>query len=174
MSTDLTRLAPFDISAVERNRGNGFEDLDEAKKAFCILFVTNGYKHREAAEEAGFNPDKGVQLKKEPLVSAYIHDLQKKYLAESIVTKQVMDTKLDELEDIAMGRVEIPMVTGAGDKIDAKKFHPDMAMKVYSERTKLHKIVEDGKGSGHVSVTINVAGMIGEDKPPIDVEVSDG
>lgn len=172
MSEQSNQLAPFDSSTIERNRENGFMDLDEAKKAFCIVYVTNGYKHREAAEEAGLNPDKGIQLKREPLVSAYIYDLQQQYLAESIVTKQVMDAKLDELEDIAMGRVEIPLVTGAGDKIEAKKFMPDMAMKVYSEKVRLHKIVEDKSKSGHVSVSINMAGMVGNDLPPIDVEVS--
>ncbi len=171
MSGKSHELTPFNVSTIERNRENGFEDLEDQKKAFCIKYVTNGYNHREAAEDVGINPNRGIQLKNEPLISAYIHDLQQQFLAESIVTKQVMDSKLDVLEDIAMGRVEIPLVTGAGDKIEAKKFHPDLAMKVYAEKVRLHKVVEDAKGSGHVNVVINMAGMIGDNPPPIDVEV---
>jgi len=163
MSTKSTNLIAFDAHSVERNRENGFQDLGDQRRAFCIEYVSNGYKERKAAVKVGFAESTGAKLKREPLVAAYIVDLQKKYLAESIVTKQTLDVYLDELEDIAMGRVSIPIVTGSGEKINAKKFHADMAMKVYNERSKLHGIVEEeDKANAAVNVTINMAGMTGE------------
>ena len=113
MLEESTNIAAFDADSVKRNRELGFPDLDDQRRAFCIKYVTNGYKHGAAAAKVGFSESMGVRLKREPLVAAFIVDLQKKYLAESIVTKQTLDFYLDELEDIAMGRVSIPIVTGA-------------------------------------------------------------
>jgi len=163
MSKEFSALALFDASSVERNIANGFEDLTAQRKAFCITYVTNGYNHREAAEDSGFSPNTGVSLKREPLIASYISHLQNKYLAESIVTKQSLDVQLDQLEDIAMGRVSAPIVTGSGEEIMAYKFYADLAMKIYTERSKLHGIVKDDSKSSAVSVTINMAGMVGGD-----------
>jgi len=161
MSEESRNIAPIDSSLVERNRESGFLDLDDQRRAFCIEYVTNGYKHRDAAESVGFPAERGTRLKREPLVAAYIVDLQNKYLAESVVTKQTLDVHLDELEDIAMGRISIPIVTGSGEKIEAKKFHADLAMKIYAERSKLHGISKDDSKHAAVNVTINMEGMTG-------------
>ncbi len=163
MPKESQDIIAFGSDSVERNRELGFPDLEEQKKAFAIKYVTNGYLHRQAAADSGFPLSRGIRLKREPLVAAYISDLMNKYLAESLVTKQTLDIYLDELEDIAMGRVDVPMITGNGDEIEARKFHPDLAMKVYSERSKLHGIVKDeNNGSGVVNVQINMNSLTGE------------
>lgn len=161
MPEESTDLIAFNASLVDRNRELDYPDLEERRRAFAIEYVTNGYNHRSAAISVGFSAGFGIRLKREPLVAAYIVDLQAKYLAESLVTKQSLDVYLDQLEDIAMGRVDIPIITGAGDEMIAKKFHSDLAMKVYSERAKLHGIVKDDAKNAPVSVTINMAGMTG-------------
>lgn len=175
MPKESAALIAFDLDSVERNIQNGFADLTEQRRAFCIAFVTNGYKHRDAAQEVGFSPNIGVQLKREPLVAAYIVSLQAKYLAESIVTKQTLDAFLDELEDIAMGRVDAPIITASGLALDASKFYPDLAMKIYAERSKLHGIVKEDNKTTPVSVTINMAGMVGgsRETPEITIEHED-
>ena len=166
MPENLPIIVDFDIDTIER-------DLDVERRAFCIEYVTNGYNHREAATKVGFSPNMGVKLKREPLCAAFINHLQTEYLAESIVTKQSLDAYLDRLEDIAMGDEEIDIVTGMGEAISAKKFHPDLAIKVYQEKAKLHGVVEDkGKGGGTVEVVINMKGMVGEAE--VKAEVIDG
>lgn len=162
-STDITTFNPDSIAV---NRENGFEDLETKRKAFCVRYITNGYDHREAAEHVGFSRDKGIVLKREPLIAAYISDLMKQYVAESLVTKQTLDSYLDELEDIAMGRISVPMLTPTGDEIEAKKFHPDLAMKIYTEKAKLHGIVkEDERAGAAVTVIINTTSLTG----PVEV-----
>lgn len=162
MSKDIAKVAEFDSNSVEKNRKNGFLDLTDRRKAFCITYVTNGFDHNAAAAQVGYSKGMGIRLKREPLVAAYINILQEQYFAESIVTKAMMDAKLDLLESIAMGEEEINMVTAMGDQITVKKFHPEMAMKVYQERNRLHEITKEEGGSSAVSVTINMAGMVGE------------
>ncbi len=161
MPKAATDIIAFDVNSVERNRELGYPDLDDQRKAFCIEYVSNGYRHIDAAVRVGFAKVMGSRLKREPLIAAYINDLMDKYLAESIVTKTTLDSYLDELEEIAMGRVDVPMVTGSGESFHARKFHPDLAMKVYAERSKLHGIVEDDPKIAPVNVTINMAGMTG-------------
>lgn len=159
---------------IERNRENGYKDLDEKLKAFGIAYVTNGYDHRAAAKSIGRSENSGVRLKREPLLAAYINDLMNKYVAESLVRKETLDVYLENLEDIAMGRIEtIGGATDAdGNLYDAKKFHSALALKIFQERAKLHGIIkEDTKGGGGVNVTINMAGMFKEEKPPaIEIE----
>lgn len=170
MPKESTDIIAFDVDLIERNRENGYQDLEEQRRAFCIEYTTNGYKHRDAAVSVGFSANIGICLKREPLVAAFIVDLQEKYLAESLVTKQSLDVYLDQLEDIAMGRVDIPIVTGAGEEIDVKKFHADLAMKVYAERAKLHGIVQDDTKTAAVYVSIDMGRMTGEVTPTIIVE----
>lgn len=160
---DLDPLIPSK-DTVERNRANGFLELEDQKKAFAIKYVSNGYKYREAAKAVGYPVGKSRDLIYEPLVAAYIADLQQKYLAESIVTKSTLDSYLDRLEDIAFGETEIDIVTGSGEEKKVNKFHPELAMKVYNERAKLHGLSKEDSGGkgGVVNVTINTAGLIGE------------
>lgn len=173
MSKDITKVTEFDSSTVEENRKNGFLDLNDQRKAFCITYITNGFKHRQAATQVGYEAGMGIRLKREPLVAAYINVLQNQYFAESIVTKAMMDSRLDQLEAIAMGEEAINMVTAMGDSITVKKFHPEMAMKVYQERNRLHEITKEEGGNSAVSVTINMAGMVGESPVIAKVERED-
>jgi len=162
MSNVPERIAPHETSAVARNRADNFPDLDDVRQAFCITYVQNGYKHREAAATVGLSPDRGISLKREPLCAAFIADLQKKYLAESLVTKEMLDMRLDVLEEIAMGEVEVPFVSGLGATFNAKKFYPDLALKIYQERAKLHDFADEENKVAPVNVTINVGAMLGQ------------
>lgn len=167
MSEESGVITTLGSDIVERNRELGFPDLEPSRRAFCINYISNGYKHRDAAVKAGFAASSGITLKREPLVAAYISDLMNKYLAESLVTKQTLDVYLDELEDIAMGRVDINMVSADGEEFSAKKFHADLAMKVYNERSKLHGIVKDDNDKNtSVNLTINMGDLTG----PVTVE----
>lgn len=167
MSKKSSDIAALSSDSVERNRELGFPDLEPNRRAFCIEYVSNGYKHRDAAVKVGFSANTGITLKREPLVAAFISDLLNTYLAESIVTKQTLDTYLDELEDIAMGRVDINMVSADGEEFSAKKFHADLAMKVYNEKSKLHGIVKDDNDKNTaVNLTINMGDLTG----PVTIE----
>ncbi len=159
-------VAPLATIDVAENRKNKFQGLDEVRQAFCIAYVQNGYRHRDAAVAVGLMPDVGIGMKREPVCAAFIVDLQKKYLAESSVTKEMLDIKLDTLEDMAMGDIEVPMVSAMGAQIHLKKFHPELAMKVFQERAKLHNFADEENKVAPVNVTINVAALLGTPPDP--------
>jgi len=158
----LTTKHPDSIKElVETNRQNGFQDLSDKKKAFAIFYVTEGYSIERSAKEVDVCLMTGYKYKRDPLTAAYINDLMDKYLAESVVNKQTLDSYLDNLEDLALGRVDTHDMTADGDQKQGKVFHPALALKIYQERARLHEVVkDDSKGSGSVSVTINMGGML--------------
>jgi len=159
-------VAPYGTSAVAANRENDFQDLDPLRQAFCITYVQNGYKHRDAAVAVGLDPGTGTRLKREPLCAAFIADLQRKYLAESSVTKEMLDIRLDVLEEMAMGEVDVNMVNSLGAQMSVKKFHPELALKIYQERAKLHDFADEENKVSPVNVTINVGAMLGQPNDP--------
>lgn len=158
-----TNIVKIDTEIVDRNRKNDWSDLEDNRRAFAQIYTTNGYNHRQAAEEIGLHPDMGIRLKREPLTSAYIEFLQNQTYQANLVTKPLLDAKLDILEDIAMGEMAIPIVTASGGEITAKKFHPELAMKVIEKRSQLGGFTKDDKGkTGDVNIQINIDSMTGK------------
>jgi len=146
-------------------------DLEPQEEAFAIEYVSNGFDHREAARKCGYSPSAGVRLKRKPAIQNRIASLLAEMEVDSIVNRQVADTILDRLEDIAMGEVPVAMVTKDGEEFEARKFFPELAMKVYQERVRLHKLVQENS-KGSVNVQINMGDLIGE-SPAIEVKVED-
>lgn len=147
------------ITLVEYNREHGYPDLDDQHRAFCVEYLTNGYHHRNAAQAVGLPAQAGITIKREPLVAAFIVDHLHSNITESLVTRETVDSYLDELEDIAMGRVAVPVIGEDGKTVKRKKFMGDLALKIYSERCKLHGIVQGDSKVAPVNVTINLDGM---------------
>lgn len=131
-----------------------FKSMEPEHRAFAIEYVTNGYRHREAAEKAGMEPNRGVRLKRIPIVVEYIIQLQNRNLTESIVTKQSLDCLLDRIGEAAMGDVEIPIVLASGQIVSRKKFQGSLAMDVYREKAKLHDVVKPEEESGTIKIEV--------------------
>lgn len=159
----MKEIAIIDAAIVERNQGDGFSDLSEERKAFAYNYVSNGYDHREAAILCGFSVHKGIQLKREPLVAAFIEYLQTQSYQANIVTREFVDARLDELEDIALGKVPIPIILANGEQIYREKFHGELAMSIVKERNKMQGYVRDETGKvGDVNIQINNNAVTGE------------
>lgn len=158
-----SNIVKIDTEIVDRNKREGWPDLSEKRRAFVLIYTTNGYDHRRAAVEVGLSADMGTSIKREPLVAAYIEYMQNQTYESSLVTKPFLDAKLDILEDIAMGEMEIPIVTAAGESISAKKFHPDLAMNIIKQRAQLGGHTKDDKSRvGDVNIQINIDAMTGK------------
>ena len=127
--------------------------LDPQRRAFAEAYCFNNYNHRAAAEEAGFNPDRGISLKREPLIRAFIADVQDKLHLSNIVTRDFIDAKLDELYDMAIGDVETDHVNAkSGASFTAKKFHGTLALDIIKQKASLNNVIssdEDDDGAGN-------------------------
>jgi hypothetical protein len=148
---------PNDIVAqyadIVSNSFNFFE-MPMEQKAFAIEYTLNGYDHRKAAKTVGLSPNRGVHLKRIPIVVDFILRLQERNVTESIVSKQSLDGFLDRIEEAAMGDVKIPIVLANGAMVKQKKFQGSLAMDVYRERAKLHDIVKEEESSGIIQIEV--------------------
>lgn len=163
-SNELTaKSALCDDAYLEKQQAENFPDLSDQLRAFAQEYVTNGYKHREAAIEVGRAASGALKLVRNPLVCAYVRYLQDIRVDSSYVTKDFMDAKLEELQDMAMGEADIAVVLADGTETQAKKFQGELALKVLQKRGELSgaaKPAETGQG-GSVSVHIDVGALLG-------------
>ena len=60
---------------VKRNQETDFPDLEDKRKFFAYKYLAQ-FDHRQAAEDAGFSPDMGIKLIREPLLEAFIEKLK--------------------------------------------------------------------------------------------------
>lgn len=157
---------------VNSQKEKGFPILTEQERAFGYEYITNGYNHRSAAEKCGRPADAGVGLKRKPYIAAFIAHLQEVTFQSEIIVKDFIDAKLDDLYDMAVGEVEVPLVTGDGSTFTAKKFQGGLALNIIQERAKLHGITKPAEeGGGGVKVYIDMRAALGEksvDNEPIE------
>jgi len=155
---------------IERNIGNGWEDIEPKRKAFALRYVVD-YNHRQAAEDSGFSANSGLKLTREPLLSAFIGELQKQNHITNIITEDFIRTQWLGLIPLLMGEVEVPLgVDSEGDQLTGCKFHPSEMGNVLKEMAKTTKIYDEGSGqTGNVNVQINVGDLIGHG----EVEIKD-
>lgn len=154
---------------IERNKETGWPDIDHQRRAFALEYVTD-YDHRRAAKIAGFNPDRGVKLIREPLLSHFIVALQLERFNANIITREFIESRRLRLLDMVMGDVPAPHITPQGEEIEARKLQADSARGVLSD---MEKAIGEGKVNAGITVQINVAGLIGEQGAVIDGEVVD-
>lgn len=80
---------------------NPLMKLDNKRRAFVMVYVHNGYKHREAAEEVGMDRYRGVFLLKEPLVQDAVLWFQSQEKTELQISKTEVVEKYKSLIDKA-------------------------------------------------------------------------
>lgn len=151
---------------IERNKVSGWEDLSHQKKAFAYEYLSNGYKHRKAATHAGIAENSGLKVLREPLVSAFIAELQEKHFTSAIITKQFVESQYLELIPFLKGEEEIPIVTGQGEEKNVYKFHASELVGVLRDLSKVTGYQqEEEKNKGMVNIQMNFGAVM--DDPEI-------
>lgn len=169
-----TKLAESDQAYFDKQQEEDWPDLSFQLRAFANEYVTNGYDHRKAAVTVGRAANSAKNMLRNPLVKHYINYLQNNRLDSPLVTRDFLDAKLEELHDIAMGNVEIPIVLADGTRVDECKFMGDLAFKTLQERAKLYghaKPEPEGGGNGGVVVNIDVGALLGKSNGNNAVEI---
>lgn len=146
------------------HRENAWADFDPKKRMFAYYYLED-YNHRRAAERAGFPPQKGLALSREPLVAALIADLQEQMQLRTTINADFIRTKWLELLPKLMGEEEVAMVDKEGLQFAAKKFHSADATRALVELGKSTKFYADGSGgSAPVNISINLKALGIEEK----------
>ena len=155
---------------IERNKQNGWPDLEPKRKAFAMHYLM-GYDHRDAAVKAKFSAEFGKSLTREPLLSAYISELQSQDLISNVVTEDFVRTQWLNLIPILSGQVSVPLgVNAEGEQLEGMQFNAGALNSVIKELAKSTKFYEDGSGQGGlVNVSIDVGALLGRNEKVIDV-----
>ena len=138
-------------------------DLPHDERAFCEEYLVNGYNHRDASEAIDRPASSGIRLLNKPLCREYILWTEHKKRARSLITEQFMESQLFQTLDQANGDVDVPLVTGSGIKIVAKKFNGPLKLAVLQEMGKLSGISKPEVSDVNLTVVIDVGALIGEE-----------
>lgn len=169
----INELTKEDINVlVERNKSNSWESLSAIQKAIAIRYVEN-YNPKDVAEFLGISRDMVKRNLRDPLVSAYIAELQEKQLTSGIIKKDFINQHYLTLLDYAMGREEYLASMPNGTVEMTRKVSMPDAINILREMGKSIGYTADetiGK-KAPVSVTINLSGVFPEQGVTIDGEL---
>jgi hypothetical protein len=167
---ELAVLSPITEQDIERNKQLGWPDLSAQKKQFARVYLET-YNPKRAAEHCGLPKAHAHLLVREPLVAAFIEELESGYAARSFLTKEmVLIEQLEVLEKL-QGREEVPIVDKEGGTVHAKKFHAAETVKFLADLAKQTgaSTASGGAGSG-VSISINFGDLVVSKPPEVAVQ----
>lgn len=163
-----------ELSVIERHLANGFVDMEERDKAFAVEYITNGFRHSEAAEAIGLPRSSGVGKIRNPVIRAFISYLQEQNNVGKIITQQFVEAQYLEILPMLKGEEEVEIVDMKnGGTFKAKKFHSAEVVSVLRDLGKSSGYIapEYGGGGTVVNVQLNLTDLVGEH--PIEVKVND-
>lgn len=147
--------------AITRLRNNNWEGLEPAKRAFAMAYVQS-FSHHEAAVSIG-KPSVGLKYIRDPLVRAFISDIQEEYSKISLINKHLVEAKMLETLEKLEGKADVPMVTGQGATFSGKKFHSGETVSLLKEMARMSGMSDDPKGkTSPVNIQINMGDLTGE------------
>lgn len=150
---------------IERMRGNGWADLEPAKRSFALAYSATS-SVSQASIDSGVSESSCRKYLRDPVVRAMISDIQEEYARVSIINRHFVEQKMLETLEKLEGNVEVPMVTGQGIPITEKKFHSGEVVNLLKEMGKISGIIPERRDSsgGGVQVTINMGALLGEEE----------
>lgn len=155
---------------VELAREGGYVCLTPVQRQVAIEFATTGHTAKEIARKMGQPQSLVVGAIADPVVRAFIADLQAEIAQHKIINAAWVEQQILEQWPRLTGEEEVPLVNKAGEQILARKYHaPEVAsiLKHFSGNA-------DQKKAGAVQVVINF-GEMGVAAPVIkDVKVIEG
>lgn len=149
---------------VDTQLRNDWPDLGHDEQAFCDEYLENGYNHREAAELIDRPLSAGIRLLNKPLCREYILWQEHKRRARSLITELFLESQYFQLLSEANGDVEVPLVTGSGIQLNAKKYDGTLKKAVLDSMGKLSGVSKPEVSDTQVNVIIDVGALIGENK----------
>lgn len=147
---------------VTRARNEGFVNLTPFQRQFAMEFVLSGTSLRKIARLMDLPIPMVTRMYNDPIVRAYISDLQKEIAAHRLINDQWVENQIMKNLPKLEGEVPIDIVTSKGTHVKRKKYHG-------AELVALIKHFGggqqgQGQGNGQVNVQINFGDILS--KPP--------
>lgn len=133
---------------IEYNRANNWPDLCAQRQLFCMRYM-DSYNIYDAAEAARTNPEHAAMFLREPMVMAFIKDLQVHLDHRSVISKDFVSLQWLKMLPKLMGEENVPMVDAkTGMEYSAAKFHPSEAVALLKELGKSAGFYDNDKNGG--------------------------
>jgi hypothetical protein len=147
------------------NSSNNWPDLPAQARVFAYEYSIVG-SLRDACGKVSIGRQKGTRLLKDPLVDAFILDLQKEMAARSIFTREWIELEQLEQYEKCNGTVEVPYVTRDGDMVMACNFQAGAANAALKNIMDTSGVTRGTLESGGVSINIDLSAFVGDPTPP--------
>lgn len=132
---------------IQDNIDNGFEDLTEEQKLFAMAYVET-YVIKSSAEQAKVSATTAGKWLRDPLMLAFINELQSHLNNRSVISKDFVNLQWLKLMPKLLGEEEVPMVDKDGCEFSAKKFHSTESVSLLKELSKATDFYEaDDEGN---------------------------
>ena len=105
-------------------------NLSLAEKAFAIAYIEGSYSVHNAVVALGITRKQADEMFRNQAVKRAISEIQSELDGIDFLNEKWVKAQLLRIFPMAMGDEAVPMVTNTGEEVFAKKFYPDIAMRV--------------------------------------------
>ena len=143
-----------------------FTHVSEQDKAFAVEYLTNGFKHLDAAEAVGLSRSLGLTRLRDPQITRFIAKLQEDANTAKLITQQFVEAQYLEILPQLKGEEDVSIHnSNTGETVLAKKFHSAELVSVLRDLGKSSGYIapDHNNGAGPtVNVQINLSDLTGE------------
>jgi len=158
---------------VESLRKDKWASLDPKRKKFVYSYIET-YDHCAAAKAAGFSRSQGLSLLRDPLVAAFLNDVQEVMGERSIITRDFINVQWMKILPKLMGEEEVMLgVDKDGIQVEGYKFHAGEATRALTELSKSTNFYAGGTGNANVNININLDALGIDEAVTIEGEAKD-
>lgn len=164
---EWTDTNPKGISArVTQAREEGYINLTPFQRQFALEFVLSGTSLRKIARLMDLPVPMVQRMYNDPIVRAYIADMQKEVAAQRIINDQWIENQLMKNMPKLLGEEPVDIVTSKGTHVKQKKYHaPEIAslLKHFSSQEQKTGAAHGGSG---INVQINLGDVMSQGNAP--------
>lgn len=137
---------------LSEERENGFQRLEQKKRAFALDFIQSGSAPRSAGA-VGISTETGRRWLKDPHVAAFIHYLNQQQEHYSLINASFIETQYLGLLGKLLGEEPVAMVDKDGAAFTAKKFDGSSAVSCLRDLAKISGHYKEEGSTINVQVT---------------------
>lgn len=139
--------------------------LTDEEKAFAAAYAENGYSVVDASEDSGIPLHICRKMLNSPVVRKAVTEIQEAIGEIEFLNDKWVKEQLLRLYPKLIGEEAVPFIDNQGVQVMAKKFHPEVAMRVLEY---VAPKAASGKGGG-VAVQVNIdLGAMGVSKVDVN------
>jgi phage terminase small subunit len=143
---------------LEAEKQADYPSLSSQRKLFAYYYLSD-FDHRAAAQQAGFSPDIGVRLLREPLLASFIESLKQEHFARIGIDADMVKTIWLETIPVLAGKAKAKRLMKDGVVLDAENFDGPSLVSALRELGKMTDVYANGSGNGETHVTINLGDL---------------